>query len=186
MNRREFLKKGLEGVVIGSILLIYNCSKNPVNYNDNTIRTVEDLAKYSYDIVEGEVIKVEQKWDDEHRMIYTYATVQVDLSYKNNIEQKEIIIKHMGGHLEGFTTWAPGQPEYKLDEDVIIFLKKDGDYYNTVGWDRGKFNIRTIKGKKILCRYVIPGPDYMTTEEPRRDSYNYIEFIKVLLALLAK
>ncbi len=30
MNRREFLKKGLEGIVVGSIPLIYNCGKNPI------------------------------------------------------------------------------------------------------------------------------------------------------------
>ena len=33
MNRREFLKKSLEGIVLGSITLIYNCSKNPVKSN---------------------------------------------------------------------------------------------------------------------------------------------------------
>ena len=49
--------------------------------------------------------------------------------------------------------------------------------------DRGKFNIETIKGEKILWRYVIPGPDYMTTEEPRKDSYNYNEFTKVISIL---
>ena len=31
MNRREFLKKSLEGIVIGSIPLISRCSKNPVD-----------------------------------------------------------------------------------------------------------------------------------------------------------
>ena len=39
MNRREFLKKGLEGIIIGSIPLI-SCSKNPVNseqYLNNSI-----------------------------------------------------------------------------------------------------------------------------------------------------
>ena len=30
MNRREFLKKSLEGIIVG-IPLIYNCGKNPVN-----------------------------------------------------------------------------------------------------------------------------------------------------------
>jgi len=33
MNRREFLKKGLEGVVIGSILLISGCGKNHLESN---------------------------------------------------------------------------------------------------------------------------------------------------------
>jgi len=33
MNRREFLKKGLEGIIISSIPLISNCSKkNPIIY----------------------------------------------------------------------------------------------------------------------------------------------------------
>jgi hypothetical protein len=30
MNRREFLKKSLEGIVLGSIPLIYNCDRNPL------------------------------------------------------------------------------------------------------------------------------------------------------------
>ena len=37
MNRREFLKKGLVGVVLGSIPLISNCGKNPVNSNTGSI-----------------------------------------------------------------------------------------------------------------------------------------------------
>lgn len=32
MNRREFLKKSLEGIIIGSISLISSCGKNPVEY----------------------------------------------------------------------------------------------------------------------------------------------------------
>jgi hypothetical protein len=35
MNRREFLKKSLEGIVIGNIPLIYNCVKNPVEPDFN-------------------------------------------------------------------------------------------------------------------------------------------------------
>ena len=31
MNRRQFLKKSLEGIVIWSISLVYNCNKNPIN-----------------------------------------------------------------------------------------------------------------------------------------------------------
>lgn len=186
MNRREFLKKTLEGIILGSIPLISSCGKNPVDYNDNIIETVESLVKNSHDIVEGKVAKVEQKWDEDYRMIYTYTTVQINLKYKNNIEQNEIIVKHMGGNLDGFTTWAPGQPEYKLDENVLSFLKKDGNYYNTVGWDRGKFNIGTIKGEKILLRYITPGTDIMTTEKREENIYNYSEFIKVLLDFLAK
>lgn len=32
MNRREFLKKSLEGIVIASVLLISGYTENPVGY----------------------------------------------------------------------------------------------------------------------------------------------------------
>ena len=42
MNRREFLKRSLEGVAIGRILLIYSCGKNPLE-SDMEERSVQNL-----------------------------------------------------------------------------------------------------------------------------------------------
>ena len=48
MNRREFLKRSLEGIIIGSIPLISSCGKNPVEseseLNNNSI--VKDNIEY--------------------------------------------------------------------------------------------------------------------------------------------
>ena len=45
MNRREFLKKSLEGIIIG-IPLIYNCGKNPVEPDLDTNPIIKDGIGY--------------------------------------------------------------------------------------------------------------------------------------------
>jgi len=42
MNRRQFLKRSLEGVVAVSIPLIYGCGKNPSGFNTEE-RSVKNL-----------------------------------------------------------------------------------------------------------------------------------------------
>lgn len=53
----------------------------------------ENLVKYSYDIVEGKVQSVQQAWDTEHRMIYTYTTITIHKTWKNRVALKGIVIK---------------------------------------------------------------------------------------------
>ena len=48
MNRREFLKKSLEGIVIASIPLISGCGKNPVS-SDNDLETKSKIAFSSWE-----------------------------------------------------------------------------------------------------------------------------------------
>jgi hypothetical protein len=47
MNRREFLKKSLEGIVLGSITLILNCEKNPIKYEISTNELIQSYLDYS-------------------------------------------------------------------------------------------------------------------------------------------
>ena len=48
MNRREFLKKSLEGIVLGSIPLISSCGKNPVDSEQDldTNPIIKDSIEY--------------------------------------------------------------------------------------------------------------------------------------------
>ena len=59
MDRREFLKKSLEGIVIGSVPLIYNCGKNPVNselYIKDNIEYCIQTGKSAYKL--GEKVEI--------------------------------------------------------------------------------------------------------------------------------
>ena len=115
---------------------------------------VAGLSKVSDAIVEGTVTKVEMRWDADHRMIYTYATVKINVLHKGNIPQQEIIIKERGGKLDGAITYGPGIPIYRTNESVFLFLFKDKEYYRTMGEDQGKFNIEMVNGVKKLRRDI--------------------------------
>ena len=91
------------------------------------------LIKYSYEIVEGKVTKVETRWDDEHRLIYTFTTVKISKAYKDRIKEKEITLKEIGGTVGDYSTYALYQPEFEENENILIFLKKDEmNYYRTL------------------------------------------------------
>ena len=45
MNRREFLKKGLEGIIVG-IPLILDCGKNPVSSELNSNSFIKENIEY--------------------------------------------------------------------------------------------------------------------------------------------
>ena len=67
MDRREFLKKGLEGVVIGSILLI-GCSESPVEYK------VEKINGQIFVFENGQWFQIDNK--EKYEVIPDIITVK--------------------------------------------------------------------------------------------------------------
>jgi|GEM_PF-5250363 len=108
------------------------------------------LAKNSAAIIEGTVIKVEVLWDKEHRFIYTYTTISVTKSYKKN--HREIILKEIGGALDGFETIVQHKVMYNVDEKVLVFLQKEGAFFRTYGGPQGKFTFEKLNGVVQLRR----------------------------------
>lgn len=145
---------------------------------------INDLAKTAYDVVEGKVIKVEKKWDTDHKFIYTYITVAINNAYKNKVIAKEIIIKEIGGQLDGYTTVAPCQPEYIKDANVLIFLQKDENYYRTYGLNQGKFNIETRNGEKTLTRNINVNKlvilDKNIEKEDIKSNFKYTDIVTII------
>ncbi len=112
------------------------------------------LVNNAYDIVEGTVINIDIRWDDDHSLINTYVTMKIDSAYKNIIKENEIVIKVIGGQLDGFITAAPHMPQYELNENVLVFLQKDDITYRTYGLSQGKFKRITHDGIMYLERIV--------------------------------
>ena len=75
MDRREFLKKGLEGVVIGSILLI-GCSESPVEYK------VEKINGQIFVFENGQWFQIDNK--EKYEVIPDVITVKFkkDVAYE--------------------------------------------------------------------------------------------------------
>lgn len=146
--------------------------------------SIDDLAKFAFDIIEGKVLKVEQKWDSDHKFIYTYTTIRVEKTFKKKIAAKEITLKEIGDQLDGYTTNAPCQPEYYTDEKVLIFLQKNENLYYTYGLNQGKFNTQIINGEKNLTRKVNINELTILNNNIKRDdiqnSLKYEEIISII------
>ena len=95
MNRREFLKKSLEGIVICSIPLIYNCGKNPVNYEIKDIFVDRELIADGFGDHNGVASKTELDEIDNYFKsnieAYSLGVFPGDYQDKNEIPHSVII-----------------------------------------------------------------------------------------------
>ena len=118
MNRREFLKRGLEGIVVGSIPFISNCSKNPVNSNINSnigdgvnIYFLEDDNLTFHDVKEQSLsdlkIKSEPWISSDDILFYDWSAHLVYLKNEKPLSYKDV-------HLRGkpFIATANGERCY--------------------------------------------------------------------------
>ena len=72
MNRREFLKKGLEGIILG-VPLLYNCEKNPVKSELQDIFVEKNLVADGFGYSNGVVSKDELDKIEKHFISNTEA-----------------------------------------------------------------------------------------------------------------
>ncbi|MFL6276736.1 MAG: FG-GAP-like repeat-containing protein, partial [Blastocatellia bacterium] len=79
-------------------------------------------------IVTGKVLAIESNYDSQQDRIYTYITVKVQEVLKGQISERRIVLKELGGQVgdRGLTVW--GNPQFKRDERVLLYLDtwKDG------------------------------------------------------------
>src|SRR5437763_1576274 len=93
-------------------------------------------------IVTGKVLNIESSYDAQQDRIYTYVTVKVQQVLKGEISERRIVLKELGGQVgdRGLTIW--GNPQFKRDERVLLYLDtwKDGSL-RTYQMLLGKFTI---------------------------------------------
>jgi len=151
MNRREFLKKGLEGIIIGSIPLI-SCSKNPVGSykgsisgkvmgTDQTVkvRAIQNLSLVSETTTNSDGnYKIEDLPEGKYGLLFAKEDVvyiyndQINSSWyteEGNIEVNETIVVNSGKNsgdynidLGPIPSWGTGEhPDYGADEVFVLF-----------------------------------------------------------------
>lgn len=146
---------------------------------------IDTISQHTYDVIEGKVINVDVKWGEYYKYIYTYTTIRVDRSYRNKISEEEIIIKEFGGRLDGFITSVECNAEYAVDENILVFLQPEGQYYRTYALNQGKFNITyDINQKKQLKRKVDPNELRIIysgiSRNDIKDTFNYDDIISII------
>ena len=125
MNRREFLKKGLEGIIIGSIPLIFNCEKNPVSSYTGSIS--------------GKVIGTDQTVKVraiQNLSLVSETTTNSDGNYKiSNLPEGKyglLFVKKDAVYIYNDqinSRWYE-QAETEINETIVVTSGKDSGDYN--------------------------------------------------------
>lgn len=114
--------------------------------------SLQQLVKEADLIVKARVQDVSTQETPDRSNLTTVVMLAVEQQWKGpNVST--VIVRLPGGSAGEITQRVMGQPEFSLDEEVILFLKKQADgRYATVGGKQGKFTVTTDsqKGKKIV------------------------------------
>ena len=93
-------------------------------------------------IVKGRVEELNTRQTYDQRSITTLVTVSVKQQFKG-AKFSLVTIEQLGGSAGDVALGVPGQPEFSLGEDVILFLKRQrSGRFKVVGGKQGKFTVR--------------------------------------------
>ena len=112
----------------------------------------DQVARESALIVRGSVVDTWSAWDDAHEVIYTYATLRVNRYFGEATGPDTLLVREVGGTVDGYTQEAIGFPAVRAGEDVVLFLSKwDGSAdYRIHAFNQGKFLVKNRGGADVL------------------------------------
>ncbi len=111
-------------------------------------------------IVRGTVISSVSGYDEKHRAIFTYTTLQVDQVLKGAIVASTIVIKEPGGIAGGRGAKLFGIPQFTSGEEVLLYLDS---------WPDGSLRVyHWFLGKFLISRHPATGRPQLAREEAER------------------
>ncbi|HYH08894.1 MAG TPA: hypothetical protein VEK11_17710 [Thermoanaerobaculia bacterium] len=136
-------------LVIGTLLLVLAL---PLAASQFVPQDFDVVARESSFIVRGHVVDTYSAWDDAREVIYTYATVRVTRFFGEATGPDTLVVREVGGTVDGYTQEAIGFPAIRRGEQVVLFLSQweDSGDYRIHAYNQGKYLVRERAGKEIL------------------------------------
>ncbi|HET8773858.1 MAG TPA: hypothetical protein VFP80_08710 [Thermoanaerobaculia bacterium] len=112
----------------------------------------EQVATESQYIVRGTMGQTWSAWDDAHEVIYTYATIRVNRYFGEATGPDTLMIREVGGTVDGYTQEAIGFPMLRSGEDVVLMLSQweDGADYRIHAFNQGKYIVSRRGGREMI------------------------------------
>ena len=119
-----------------------------------TIRgfTTRDMVREAAVVVRGTVADRTSVWSPDHTRIYTDSTVRLKEVLVGKVAGRQIQVRQIGGRVGGTEMAVPGVAPIHPGEDVLLFLRTDGQRYYLVGMAQGKYGVRLEKGQWVADR----------------------------------
>ncbi|MEO8378714.1 MAG: hypothetical protein ABI779_03525 [Acidobacteriota bacterium] len=103
-------------------------------------------------VVRGTIGDTWSAWDDAHEVIFTYATVRVQRYFGGSTGPETLVLREVGGTVDGYTQEAIGFPVIRSGENVVLMLTAwDGSSdYRIHAFNQGKYLVRNRGGVDVL------------------------------------
>src|SRR5688500_9456248 len=138
----------------------------------------DQVARESQFIVRGTIGETFSAWDDAHEVIYTYATVRVNRYFGESTGPDTVMIREVGGTVDGYTMEAIGFPAIRSGEDVVLMLGRweDSTDYRIHAFNQGKYLVRNRGGvETLVADPVQQGHGRLSTDRDRGVRSNAVE-----------
>jgi len=112
----------------------------------------DQVARESSFVVRGTVEQTWSKWDDSHEVIFTYATVRVHRYFGEATGPDTLVVREVGGMVDGYVQEAIGFPGIRTGENVVFFLSpvEEGGEYRIHAYNQGKYLVVNRGGVEVL------------------------------------
>jgi hypothetical protein len=131
----------------------------------------DQVAREAEYVVRGSVEQTWTAWDDSHEVIYTYATVRVTRYFGETTGPDTLIVREVGGTVDGYTQDAIGFPVIRQGEQIVFMLSKweDGADYRIHAFNQGKYLVRNRGGIEVLVQDPVKQGDGRLEKQGRFD-----------------
>ncbi len=102
--------------------------------------TLDELTARAERILVGGVTDIASYQEGEGN-IYTLVTLAVEQTIKGESMGGEVVIRLLGGEMNGLGLWVEDVPSFQLGERAVVFLKEGEGIFSVVGGFQGKFTI---------------------------------------------
>lgn len=112
----------------------------------------DEVARDAKLVVRGTVERTWTAWNDDHDMIFTYAQVRVHRYFGETTGPDLVIVREVGGVVDGYAQEAIGFPAIREDEQVVLLLSQwdNSSDYRIHAFNQGKFLVQNRGGVEVL------------------------------------
>jgi hypothetical protein len=126
----------------------------------------DEVARGAKLIVRAHVVDTFSTWDASREVIYTYATLRVSRYFGEATGPDTLVVREVGGTVDGYRQEAIGFPELRRGEQVVLMLAEDGADLRIHAFNQGKFLVQQRDGIDVLVADPVKQGD-LRLERPR-------------------
>ena len=127
-------------------------SAMPLSASQFIDQAFDDVARGATYIVRGSVVDTWSAWNDDHDVIFTYATVRVSRYFGERTGPDTLVVREVGGTVDGYTQEAIGFPAIRSGEQVVLLLSEweNSTDLRIHAFNQGKYLVRQRGGFEVL------------------------------------